>query len=324
MLKKQEIDNISKWSHTIITAVEKVFFGKRNVIEKMLVSLLCGGHVLVEDVPGVGKTILARATAICLGGEFRRIQCTPDLLPADVIGVSVYNPKESSFKFHPGPILSNIVLVDEINRATPRTQSALLEAMAENQITVEGKRMALPAPFFLMATENPIEFEGTFPLPEAQKDRFFMTLKIGYPPRAAESLILETQRRTTHPITDLKPISSLRTVSDIQRIVVNVQVDDGLKDYILDIVEASRKHPLFQLGISPRGSLALYKGAQALAALRGRDFVIPEDIKELALPILSKRVIIKPEQLIKGITEETALTQLLDSVDLPVLKGAVE
>jgi MoxR-like ATPase len=324
MLKKQEIDNINKWSHTVINAVEKVFFGKRDVIEKILVSLLCGGHVLVEDVPGVGKTILARAMAICLGGEFRRIQCTPDLLPADVIGVSVYNPKESSFKFHPGPILCNIVLVDEINRATPRTQSALLEAMAENQITVEGKRVALPAPFFLMATENPIEFEGTFPLPEAQKDRFFMALKIGYPPRAAESLILETQRRTTHPVTDLKPVSNLRAVADIQKSVVNVQMDDGLKAYILDIVEASRKHQLFQLGISPRGSLALYKGAQALAVLRGRDFVTPEDIKELALPILCKRVIIKSEQLIKGITEEIALTQLIDSIDLPVLKGALE
>ncbi len=324
MLKKQDIDNINKWSHTIINAVEKVFFGKRDVIEKILVSLLCGGHVLVEDVPGVGKTILARAMAVCLGGEFRRIQCTPDLLPADVIGVSVYNPKQAAFKFHPGPILSNIVLVDEINRATPRTQSALLEAMAENQITVEGKRIALPSPFFLMATENPIEFEGTFPLPEAQKDRFFMALKIGYPPRAAESLILETQRRTTHPITDLKAASNLRTVADIQKAVVNVQVDESLKDYILDIVGASRKHHLFQLGISPRGSLALYKGAQALAALRGRDFVTPEDIKELALPIFSKRVIIKSEHLIKGITEETALTQLIDSIDLPVFKDALE
>jgi MoxR-like ATPase len=321
MIPKQKITEINKWSHTVIQAVEKVFFGKHDVIEKILVSLLCGGHVLVEDVPGVGKTILARAVAVCLGGKFKRIQCTPDLLPADVIGISVYNPKDAVFKFHPGPILSNIVLVDEINRATPRTQSALLEAMAENQITVEGRRMALPAPFFLLATENPIEFEGTFPLPEAQKDRFFMSLKIGYPPRGAESLILETQRRTTHPITDLKPVSDPGSVLEIQNTVVNVRVDDSIRDYILDIVEASRKHPLFQLGISPRGSLALYKGAQALAALRGRDYVIPEDIKELALPIFSKRVIIKPEQLMKGITEEIALGQLLDSIDLPVFRG---
>jgi MoxR-like ATPase len=321
MIQKQKIAEINKWSGEVIRAVEKVFFGKHNVIEKILVCLLCGGHVLVEDVPGVGKTILARAVAVCLGGKFKRIQCTPDLLPADVIGISVYNPKDAVFKFHPGPILSNIVLVDEINRATPRTQSALLEAMAENQITVEGKRMALPAPFFLLATENPIEFEGTFPLPEAQKDRFFMSLKIGYPPRGAESLILETQRRTTHPITDLKPVSDPGSVLEIQNTVVNVRVDDSIRDYILDIVEASRKHPLFQLGISPRGSLALYKGAQALAALRGRDYVIPEDIKELALPIFSKRVIIKPEQLMKGITEEVALGQLLDSIDLPVFRG---
>jgi MoxR-like ATPase len=324
MIPKQKITEINKWSHTVIQAVEKVFFGKHDVIEKILVSLLCGGHVLVEDVPGVGKTILARAVAICLGGKFKRIQCTPDLLPADVIGISVYNPKDAVFKFHPGPIISNIVLVDEINRATPRTQSALLEAMAENQITVEGRRMALPTPFFLLATENPIEFEGTFPLPEAQKDRFFLSLKIGYPPRDAESLILETQRRTTHPITDLKPVSQPDSVLEIQKMVVNVQVDNSLKDYILDIVTASRKHPLFQLGISPRGSLALYKGAQALAALRGRDYVIPEDIKELALPIFSKRVIIKPEQLMKGITEEIALGQLLDSIDLPVFNREAE
>ncbi len=321
MIQKQKIAEINNWSREVIRAVEKVFFGKHNVIEKILVSLLCGGHVLVEDVPGVGKTILARAVAVCLGGKFKRIQCTPDLLPADVIGISVYNPKDAVFKFHPGPILSNIVLVDEINRATPRTQSALLEAMAENQVTVEGKRMPLPAPFFLMATENPIEFEGTFPLPEAQKDRFFMALKIGYPPRDAESLILETQRRTTHPITDLKPVSNPGSVLEIQNTVVNVQVDDSIRDYILDIVTASRKHSLFQLGISPRGSLALYKGAQALAALRGRDYVIPEDIKELALPIFSKRVIIKPEQLMKGVTEEIALGQLLDSIDLPVFSG---
>jgi MoxR-like ATPase len=324
MLKKQDIEKIKTWAETVIGAVEKVFFGKRDVIEKILVSLLCGGHVLIEDVPGVGKTILARAIAICLGGEFKRIQCTPDLLPADVIGISVYNPKEASFKFHPGPIMANVVLVDEINRATPRTQSALLEAMGENQITVEGKRLSLPAPFFLLATENPIEFEGTFPLPEAQKDRFFLSLKIGYPPRDAEALILETQRRTTHPITDLKSVSSLKTVAQIQNTVVNVKVEENLRDYIIGLVETSRKHPLFQLGISPRGSLALYKGAQALAALRGRDYVVPEDIKELVLPIFSKRVIVKSEHLIKGINEEAALSQLLDTVDLPVFKGLAE
>jgi MoxR-like ATPase len=324
MVKKEDIEKIKTWAHTIISAVEEVFFGKREVIEKLLVSLLCGGHVLVEDVPGVGKTILARAIAMCLGGDFRRIQCTPDLLPADIIGVSIYNPREAVFTFHPGPIHSNVILVDEINRATPRTQSALLEAMAENQVTVEGKPVSLPSPFFVIATENPIEFEGTFPLPEAQKDRFFPTIKIGYPPRDAESRILETQRRTTHPILDVTPVSTLELVSEIQKLVVNVRVDNSLKEYILDIVEASRKHPLFQLGISPRGSLALYKGAQALAALRGRDFITPEDIKELALPIFSKRVIIKAEQLIKGITEETAITRLLDTVELPLFKDALE
>jgi MoxR-like ATPase len=324
MLQKDDIKRINTWAESIISAVEEVFFGKHEVIEKILVALLCGGHVLIEDVPGVGKTILARALAICLGGDFRRIQCTPDLLPADVTGVSVYNPKESTFTFHPGPLLSNIILVDEINRATPRTQSALLEAMAENQITVEGKSLPLPSPFFVMATENPVEFEGTFPLPEAQKDRFFLTVKIGYPPRDAESLILETQRRTTHPVLDVKPVSSMDTVTDIQNLVVNVRVEKSLKDYILDIVQSSRNNPFFTLGISPRGSLALYKGAQALAALRGRDFVVPEDIKELALPVFSKRVIIKPEHLIKGMTEETAITRLLDSIELPVFRDALE
>ncbi|MBN2736004.1 MAG: MoxR family ATPase [Spirochaetales bacterium] len=317
------MDKITDWSKKIINSVEKVFYGKTEVIEMILVSLLCGGHVLIEDVPGVGKTILARAIAISLGGNFNRIQCTPDLLPADIIGVSIYNPKEATFNFHYGPILSNILLVDEINRATPRTQSALLEAMAENQISVDGKPIQLPSPFFVMATENPIEFEGTYPLPEAQKDRFFMSLKIGYPPREAESLILESQRRTKHPVVDLQKITDIETVVEMQSIIVNIQVHKMLKNYILDIAEASRGHSIFQMGISPRGTLALYKGAQALAALRGRDYVTPEDIKELAFPILSKRVIIKAEQLMKGMTEEMAIKSLMDSIELSLLKDSI-
>ncbi len=323
MEKSNNTLNIRNWSKTVIDSIEKIFFGKKEAIEKILVAMLCGGHVLIEDVPGVGKTILARAIAISFSGKFSRIQCTPDLLPTDVLGVSIYNPKEGNFKFRAGPIISNIVLVDEINRATPRTQSALLEAMAENQITVEGKVFKLPEPFFLIATENPIEFEGTFPLPEAQKDRFFLSIEIGYPSRNAESLILETQRRTTHPITDLKAATDLQTIIKIKEDVVKVEVDNKLRDYIIDIVEASRNNKMIQLGISPRGSLALYKGAQALAAIRGRDFVTPEDIKELVVPIFLKRIILSSEYLIKGETVKDVLKNLLETVDVPVLKDAI-
>jgi len=282
---------VREWAETIRRSVERVFFGKSEIIEKLLVTLLCRGHALLEDVPGVGKTILARALASSLGGEFRRIQCTPDLLPADVLGVSVYNPKSGEFNFREGPILTNILLVDEINRATPRTQSALLEAMAENQISVDGNRIPLPDPFFLIATENPVEFEGTFPLPEAQKDRFFMVLKIGYPPREAEEEILESQRRITHPVTDVKPVTALQTLLEMQKQLLEVHVDNDLRSYLLTITEQTREDSRLLLGVSPRGSLALYRGSQALAAVRGRNYVIPEDIKELALPIFSKRII---------------------------------
>ena len=314
---------VREWAETIRRSVERVFFGKSEIIEKLLVTLLCRGHALLEDVPGVGKTILARALASSLGGEFRRIQCTPDLLPADVLGVSVYNPKSGEFNFREGPILTNILLVDEINRATPRTQSALLEAMAENQISIDGNRIPLPDPFFLIATENPVEFEGTFPLPEAQKDRFFMVLKIGYPPREAEEEILESQRRITHPVTDVKPVTALQTLLEMQKQLLEVHVDNDLRSYLLTITEQTREDSRLLLGVSPRGSLALYRGSQALAAVRGRNYVIPEDIKELALPIFSKRIIVKSEHSIRGLTEERAISEILDRVDVPVLKGGI-
>ena len=315
------VKQIREWAETIRQSAERAFFGKGETIEQLLIALLCRGHVLIEDVPGVGKTIAARALGQSLGGTFKRLQCTPDLLPADVLGVTVYNPKSGDFTFREGPILSNLLLVDEINRATPRTQSALLEAMAENQISVDGRQIALPDPFFLMATENPVEFEGTFPLPEAQKDRFFLSLQIGYPDRAAEERILESQRRTSHPVADIEPVTDLQTVLAMQRLVVQVHVSPVIRSYILDIGEQTRQEPRLRLGISPRGSLALYKGAQALAALQGRDYVIPEDVKRLFIPVCAKRVIVRSEFLVKGITAEQLLSQAIERVEVPVLKA---
>ncbi len=301
--------------------MEGVFLGKRDVVEKLLVAVLCRGHVLLEDVPGVGKTILARALARSLGGEFSRIQCTPDLLPADIVGVSIYNPKEGEFRFREGPIRANVVLVDEINRATPRTQSALLEAMGENQVSVEGKSRALPDPFFLIATENPVEFEGTFPLPEAQKDRFLMSVKVGYPAREVEKTIVRNQRRLTHPVTDVTAVSDTASLLAHQETVVALHVDERVENYIMDVIGATRGNRDLQLGASPRGSLALYKCAQALAALRGRDYVTPEDVKELAASVLAKRVIVAPEAQFKGQTAESLLSAVLDNTAFPELQA---
>lgn len=308
---------IQDWAIKIRNNAGKVFYGKDEVIDQILISLLCGGHVLLEDVPGLGKTILARAVAASLGGVFNRIQATPDLLPNDILGVSVYNSREESFEFHPGPIHSNVLLVDEINRATPRTQSAFLEAMAEFQVSVDGEVRTLPKPFFLMATENPVEFEGTFPLPEAQKDRFFMTVNIGYPSREAEAMILESQRRLTHPVNDLNAVSSLEELLQFRKEVVNLHVSAEMREYILDLAEETRKNSMFHLGISPRGTLALYRGAQACAALDGREFVIPEDVQSIFVPIMRQRVIISPKQLIKGLAVEEALETVLNQIAVP-------
>ena len=310
---------IAEWSQKVINSVETVFFGKRPVIEQLIVALLCRGHVLLEDVPGVGKTILARALSASLGGKFSRIQCTPDLLPADILGVSVYNPNDGSFAFREGPIMANIVLVDEINRATPRTQSALLEATGEGQVSIEGKRRDLPEPFFLLATENPVEFEGTFPLPEAQKDRFLLSLSIGYPAREVEQEIVNSQRRLTHPVNDLKPVVELADLPALQEEVVHIHVDSGVVDYVSALVEASRNHAHVRLGVSPRGSLALYKASQALAALRGRDYVVPEDVKALCRPVFSKRIILSSQAAIRGITIDSVVSTVLESVPAPVV-----
>jgi len=312
------VKKVRDWAELIARSTGQAFYGKADVVEKLLIALLCRGHVLIEDVPGVGKTIAARALGQSLGGSFKRIQCTPDLLPADVVGVSVYSPKTGEFSFREGPVFSNVLLVDEINRATPRTQSALLEAMGENQVSLDGRRIPLPDPFFIMATENPVEFEGTFPLPEAQKDRFLFSLAIGYPDRRVEEEILESQRRVTHPVSDVGAVTDLATVREMQEAVVQVHVSTAVRGYILDLVEATRREPRLKLGISPRGSLGLYKGAQALAAVRGRDYVVPEDVKELLVPACVKRVIVRPESLVKGVTAEAVLRDAGDSVEAPI------
>jgi MoxR-like ATPase len=307
-----DVAPVAAWGRAVSGNVARVVRGKDAVLEKVLVALLARGHVLLEDVPGVGKTILARALAASLGGAFRRIQCTPDLLPADVLGVSVYDPRTGTFTFHEGPVMTNVLLVDEVNRATPRTQSALLEAMGEGRISVDGRPLALPDPFLVIATENPVEFEGTFPLPEAQKDRFFLSLRMGYPPVEAEEEILEAQRRVTHPVADLGPVSDPATLRGLQDRVIIVQVPSEVEDLILRVVDATRRDARLALGASPRASLALYRGAQALAALRERGRAEPADVMELALPVLGKRILIRAEHQLKGLTEEAVVAGILE------------
>lgn len=309
------MEDAQKFVHTLIENIEHVIVGKRSTIEFILVALLCEGHVLLEDVPGSGKTMLARSVATSLGISFKRIQCTPDLLPNDVTGVSIFNQKSGEFEFKPGPIFVNILLADEINRATPRTQSALLEAMQEQQVTVDGTTRDLPRPFLVLATQNPIEYEGTFPLPEAQLDRFLMRLSLGYPSRADERQILVNLRRE-HPITKLIKVVDGHELISLQKQIWDVNVDDTLQDYIVALAEATRNHPDLALGVSPRGSLALLKTAQALAAIRGRDYVIPDDIKTLAPLTLSHRLILKPEAELRGRTAHTVLADVLEKTPL--------
>lgn len=304
---------------SIIENVEKVIVGKRQVIEYFLTAILSNGHILFEDIPGVGKTMLSRAMAISLGMSFKRIQCTPDLLPSDIIGVSVFNQKTQEFEFKPGPVFANLILADEINRATPRTQSSLLECMEERQVTVEGVSVRLPKPFIVMATQNPIEYEGVFPLPEAQLDRFLMKLSIGYPSYEDEMEIIKLQRMR-HPIEDLKAVSSLDEVLNLQEKIKEVYVDETIIQYILDIVSATRKHSDIAVGASPRGSLALFRTSQALAYIRGRDYVLPDDIKELAPLVLSHRIILKSESYLRGYTQKGVISSILSSIEVPVGK----
>jgi MoxR-like ATPase len=306
---------VQEFADHITTNVEKVIIGKREIIELLIVAMLCEGHVLIEDVPGVGKTMLARALAISLGGAFKRLQCTPDLLPNDVTGVSVFNQSSGQFEFRPGPVFVNILLADEINRATPRTQSALLEAMQEQQVTVDGVTRMLPRPFLVMATQNPIEYEGTFPLPEAQLDRFLMRLTVGYPAFVDEKKLL-THLLREHPITRLEQVVDGSLLLPLQQFIWDVYVDDSLHDYIIRLVRATRNHPDLALGGSPRASLALFKAAQGLAALRGRDHVIPDDVQYLVQPALAHRLIVRSEAELRGHTALSILGEVVKNTPL--------
>lgn len=278
---------------------------------------MCNGHILIEDIPGVGKTTLAKALAHAIGGEFRRMQFTPDLLPADITGSSIYSQKEGTFEFRAGPIFGNVVLVDEINRATPKTQSALLEAMEERQVTVDGVSRPLPKPFFVIATQNSVEMTGTYPLPEAQLDRFFMRVSLGYPGREEESRILE-QQRMAHPIDQVKTVVDIPTLLAIQEGIRDVFVHDAVRDYIVDLVRSTRDNNQLVMGASPRGSLYLMRGAQAHAAMHGLDYVRPEDVKAVAPAILAHRVIPKAELRVRGASTEAVVSRILDEVGGPV------
>ncbi len=311
------MNEIQAFAAQLIDNVEKVIVGKRQQIEFLLVAMLCEGHVLLEDVPGVGKTMLARSLALSVGGEFKRLQCTPDLLPNDVTGVSVFNQGTQEFEFRPGPIFVNVLLADEINRATPRTQSALLEAMQEQQVTVDGTSRPLPRPFLVMATQNPIEYEGTFPLPEAQLDRFLMRLSLGYPGAEEERQILLNLRRE-HPIMDLGQVVRWEDLPDLQRQVWEIHIDPSLQEYLVQLVSATRSHPDVALGASPRGSLALFKTSQALAALRGRAHVLPDDIKTLAPLALAHRLIVRPEAELRGRTADAILQEVLERTPIDI------
>ncbi|MFN8487245.1 MAG: MoxR family ATPase [Caldilineaceae bacterium] len=309
-------------ANRVLSNVQKVIVGKQNEVRMTLVALLCEGHLLIEDVPGVGKTMLARAIARSIGCTFRRIQFTPDMLPSDVTGVSIYNQKTMEFEFRPGPIMAQIVLTDEINRATPKTQSALLEAMEERQVTVDGVTHAMARPFLVLATQNPIEYEGTFPLPEAQVDRFMMRIHLGYPSKANEVDVLNRQS-DHHPIQDLEQIVSIDELVEAQRAVRNVYVDDLVKNYIVDLVTTTRDHPDIYLGASPRGSLGLFAAARAWAAIEGRDFVVPDDVKLLAEPTLAHRLIVSPSARIKNVSPRQVIEDALRHTPVPGARAKV-
>ena len=312
----QSTDQAHEVALSIVENIKKIIIGKDAAVELAVVTLLCRGHALIEDVPGVGKTMLARSLARSTGCTFRRIQFTPDLLPSDITGVSIYNQQSGAFEFKPGPILSQLVLADEINRATPKTQSALLESMDEQQVTVEGVTHPLPELFTVMATQNPIEYEGTFPLPEAQLDRFLTTIKLGYPSIEQELAIVSSQEQA-HPIESLEEVVTAEQILDVQGSVRNVYVDDLIREYIVTLVDRTRTHPDAALGSSPRGSLALFRGAQALALIRGRDFALPDDVKELAEPMLSHRIIVSPAGRMRGVQSSDVVASLVEEVPVP-------
>jgi MoxR-like ATPase len=293
-----------------------VIVGKRSAIELAVVGLLCQGHMLIDDVPGLGKTMLARSLARSLGCSFSRIQFTPDMLPSDVTGISMYNQANGTFEFRPGPVMAQIVMADEINRATPKTQSALLEAMQESQVTVDGVTHVLPKPFMVLATQNPIEYEGTFRLPEAQLDRFLLRVRLGYPNAEDEIEVLDRQQ-FTHPLDALKSVVSTDEVIDAQKAIQSVFIAPAVKSYIVDIVQGTRSHPQVYLGASPRGSLALYRASQARAAMQKRDYVLPDDVKDLAIPTLSHRIIMGPGARLRDVTPDTVVQDVMSNIVVP-------
>ena len=311
-----QIDDFRSIAERVVENVERVIVGKHYEVQQALIALICRGHLLIEDVPGVGKTTLAKSLARSLGCTFKRMQFTPDLLPSDVTGVSIFNQKSAEFEFRPGPVMAQIVLADEVNRATPKTQSSLLEAMEENQITVDGVTRALPVPFLVMATQNPIEYEGTFPLPEAQLDRFMMRLSLGYPSAADELLVLGAQQQS-HPLDALDQVVSLEDLLQLQQEVRGVYVDRLVSEYIVSVVTATREHQEVYLGASPRGSLALYRTAQARAMLYGRDYVIPDDVKELGEPTLAHRLIVSPAARIRNVDPRQIIEEIVEAVPVP-------
>jgi MoxR-like ATPase len=308
--------DVQEIANRIVENVEHVIVGKRQSVQLTVLGLLCQGHILIEDVPGVGKTVLAKSLAKSVGCKFQRIQFTPDMLPSDVTGISVFNQKTREFEFRPGPIHAQIVLVDEINRATPKTQSALLESMEERQVTVDGQTHLLESPFMVLATQNPIEYEGTFPLPEAQLDRFLLRIKLGYPSKSDEIIVLDRQRQT-HPINLLEQVVSVEELLTAQEAIKEIYIDEQVKQYIVEVVRQTREHPDVYLGSSSRGALAIYRLGQARAAMFGRDFVLPDDVKALAKVALGHRIIVGPAARIKDIEPDAIVQEILDRVTVP-------
>lgn len=311
------INKITDFRNQLFNNLEKVIIGKEVVLDQVIICLLCRGHMLIDDVPGVGKTYLSRCLAISLGSQFHRIQFTPDMLPSDITGISFYNQATKKIEFRPGPIFANIVLADEINRATPKTQSALLEAMEERQVTIDGVTHPLPTNFMVIATQNPIEYEGTFTLPEAQLDRFLMKINIGYPSQTSEIKMLEAHQ-IKHPIEDIKPVTTGKELVRIQELVKRVHVSQSLEKYIVRIVNATRENDEIYLGASPRGSLGLYRVGQVHAALQGRDYVIPDDIKDNAIPVLAHRLVIQPGARIKHLSSQQLIEEILTNIPVDI------